>query len=124
MAHPGDVLLHPISGRRLTFRRTAAQTSGRVLEYTLRYPGVESPPDEHAHADQEHQLEVLDGCLQVSLSGRTQRLEPGEVLLVPAGKAHAVWNPFEVPTRAVWHTFPARDTEARLEAEWLPEKVR
>ncbi len=124
MAQPGDVLRQPISGRRLIFRRTAAQTGGRSLEYTLHYRRDETQAAEHTHARQEHQLEVLDGALELSLCGRTQRLEPGDVLLVPAGMPHAVWNPFDVPSRAVWHTFPAGDTEARLEAEWLREDVR
>src|SRR3954451_11459711 len=99
MAHPGEVLLQPSSGRRLVFRRTAAQTGGRFVEYALHYRRAELQTEEHAHAGQEHQLEVLDGALAASLCGRTQRLEPGDVLLVPAGKPHAVWNPFDVPSR-------------------------
>ena len=124
MANPGDVLVHPTSGRRLIFRRTTAQTSGRFLDYILHYGCEESRPVEHAHVDQEHQLEVLDGALEVSLCGRRHRLEPGDVLLVPAGKPHAAWNPFELPSRAMWHTLPAGGTETRLEVEWLHEDVR
>jgi quercetin dioxygenase-like cupin family protein len=88
------------------------------------YRGRERPPLEHVHAGQEHQLELLQGSLQVSLCGRTQRLEPGEVLLVPAGQSHAIWNASDTPAQAVWHTFPAGETEAQLESEWLREPVR
>jgi quercetin dioxygenase-like cupin family protein len=124
MARPGDVLLHPDSGRRLVFRRTAAQTGGRVVEYAVDYPLPEAQPVEHAHADQEHQLELLEGSLDVSMGGRTRRLEPGDVLLVPPGEAHAIWHAVAAPARAVWHTFPARDTEAHLESAWLREAIR
>jgi quercetin dioxygenase-like cupin family protein len=124
MAQPGDVLLQPTSGRRLIFRRTAAQTGGRVVECAVYYRACEPRPVEHAHADQEHQLEVLEGGLEISLCGRRQRLEPGDVLLVPTGQSHAIWNASEAPAHAVWHTFPAGNTEAYLETEWLREPVR
>ena len=124
MAQPGDVLLQPTSGRRLIFRRTAARTGGRVLECAVYYRGRESPLLEHVHADQEHQIEVLQGALLVSLCGRTQRLEPGDVLLVSAGQSHAIWNASDAPAHAIWHTFPAGQTEAKLESEWLREPVR
>src|SRR6185437_3191106 len=106
MAQPGDVLLHPTSGRRLIFRRTTAQTAGRVVEYTIYYRVREAMPFEHAHVDQEQQVEVLEGSLRASLAGQTQRLEPGDVLLLPAGVFHAFWNADDRPARAVWHAFP------------------
>jgi mannose-6-phosphate isomerase-like protein (cupin superfamily) len=118
MAQPGDVLLHPRTGRRLIFRRTAAQTAGRLLEYAIYYRVREEQPIEHRHADLEQQVEVLEGALCASVAGQAQRLEPGDVLLLPAGVCHAVWNPADRPARAVWHTFPAGEMEATLEADW------
>ena len=124
MALPGDVLLHPTTGQRLIFRRTAAQTGGRVLEFAVYYRVGESSPPEHRHVDQEHQVEVLEGRLLASLRGRVQSLGAGDVLLIPAGEPHAVWNASSGAAHAVWYTFPARDAEVRLEAEWLSDGVR
>lgn len=121
MAHPGDVLRHPTSGRRLIFRRTSAQTRGRLIEYDVYYTAAETRPPEHAHADQEHQVELLGGSLQASVAGRLQHLHVGDVLLISAGEAHAIWNAAAGPAHAVWHTFPARDAEAGLEANWLKD---
>src|SRR5690348_771157 len=109
MALPGDVLLHPTTGQRLIFRRTSAQTGGRVLEFAVYYRVDESSPPEHSHVDQEHQVEVLEGQLLASLSGRVQTLSAGDVLLIPAGQPHAVWNASRGPAHAVWYTFPAHD---------------
>jgi len=108
----------------MIFRRTTAQTAGRVLEYTIDYRPCEAHLEEHVHPEQEHQVEILEGSLEISLCGRTQHLEPGEVLLVPAGQAHVVWNGTGAPARAMWHTFPAGQTEVQLESEWLRERVR
>ncbi len=35
MAQTGDVLENPVTGERLVFRRTAAETGGDALEYEL-----------------------------------------------------------------------------------------
>jgi hypothetical protein len=45
-------------------------------------------------------------------------LRPGDVLLLCLGDSHAVWNASPRAAHAVWHTFPALDTEACLETTW------
>jgi quercetin dioxygenase-like cupin family protein len=121
MARPGDVLSDPTLGRRLTFRRTSAQTGGRLVEYAVRYRPAEPRPEDHGHPDREHLVEVLRGSLTASLSGRIHHLAPGDVLLIANGETHAVWNASASPAHAVWHTVPALDTEAQLERCWRRE---
>jgi quercetin dioxygenase-like cupin family protein len=118
MARPGDVLLDPSTGKRLVFRRTSTQTAGRLLECDVYFGAREARPDEHAHRAQEHQIEVLSGSLKACLGGRVQALRPGDVLLIPPGDKHAVWNPSAKGAHVVWHAFPALETETRLEAHW------
>ena len=118
MARPGDVLLHPTTGKRLVFRRTAQQTAGRVLECDVFFAAHEARPDEHAHRAQEHQIEVLSGSLKACLGGRVQALRPGDVLLISPGDKHAVWNPSARGAHVVWHAFPALKTESHLEKHW------
>jgi len=117
MASPGDVLVDPCSNRKLVFRRTTRQTAGRLLEFSLHYPTREARPEPHTHAVQEHQVEVLSGVLRAEVSGRLQVLRPGDVLLICPGDTHAIWNAATRPAHAVWHTFPALDTEAELEGQ-------
>src|SRR3954468_7845033 len=112
MARPGDALLPPTNGQRLVFRRTTAQTHGHLLELEVDYTPRETRPEEHVHEAQEQQVEILSGALRVVLNGRLQRLGPGDVLMIPAGATHAIWNACASPARAVWHTYPALDTES------------
>lgn len=123
MAHPGDVLVHPTSGQRLIFRRTQAQTDGRLLECDVFYAPGEPRPTEHVHATQEHQIEVLTGALVAVLREQVHQLRAGDVLLIPTGDPHAVWNPSSQPAHAVWHTCPAGDIESYLETNWLAPLV-
>ena len=118
MARNGDTLSNSTSTRRLVFRRTSAQTGGRLVEYAVQYGGSEPQPASRVDMDREHLVEVLRGGLVANVSGRIQRLRPGDVLLITPGEPHAVWNAFDAPAEAVWQTFPALDTESRLHAHY------
>jgi quercetin dioxygenase-like cupin family protein len=118
MPQPGRVLLNRVTGQRLIFRRTAAQTQGRILELELLYPpGGHRPPD-HLHPEQEATLEVLEGTLRAHVNGRPRFIAAGDVLVLQAGARHAVWNPAPTEARAVWLTYPALASEALLETLW------
>jgi hypothetical protein len=100
MANKGDVLENPFTGQTLTFRRTAADTGGELLEVESRWAGGGQEPPEHHHPSQE----------------RTVRA--GETLVVPVRTPHSMWNPGPGPARAVWQTRPALKTEAFFELVW------
>jgi quercetin dioxygenase-like cupin family protein len=118
MLQPGRVLLNPTTGQRLVVRRTAAQTRGRLIEIEIFYPpGGRRPPD-HLHPAQEELFEVLKGALRARLDGRVRVLAAGDVLVIPAGAPHALWNDGAEEAHAVWHTYPALRTEALLETLW------
>jgi mannose-6-phosphate isomerase-like protein (cupin superfamily) len=116
MARAGEVLLDPTSGRRLIFRRTSAQTGGRLTEYAVHYGAHEPRPEPRVDHDREHLLEVVEGSLMAWVAGRVQRLAAGDVLLIDTGQPHAVWNGCTSAAVAVWQTFPCLDTEAQIEA--------
>ena len=42
------------------------------------------------HHDEEEVWHVVEGELEISLSGSTQRLKPGQAAIVPAGAPHGV----------------------------------
>ena len=118
MPQPDRVLLNRVTGQRLIFRRTAAQTRGRLLEVELLYPpGGQRPPD-HLHPEQETTLEVLEGTLRARVDGRSRSIAAGDVLVLQAGARHAVWNPGPADARAVWLTYPALASEVLLETLW------
>ena len=68
------------------------------------------PPPKHFHPNQAERFELLDGTLWARVDGQEHRLSPGNVLEVPRGEVHQMWNAAEVPARAVWRTAPAGRT--------------
>lgn len=116
MARRGLTLTDPTSGQTITFRRTAADTDGALLEMETTYAAKGGKPPLHRHPAQAEHFEVLDGELHVRV-GRTRRtLTAGDVLDVPAGTAHAMHG----TARVRWEVRPALATEQFLEAVCNP----
>jgi hypothetical protein len=64
MAYVGQTLSNPASGERITFRRTAAQTGGRLVTIDLELPqGRRVPGSLHIHPLQEERFEVVNGTM-------------------------------------------------------------
>src|SRR5690348_13496998 len=115
MARAGDVLDDPATGSRLVFVRTAAETSGELLEYELTFvPGGFSARD-HLHPLQSEQHEVLDGSLGLIVDGRERRLGSGDSETVPHNTQHRIFKTQETPLHARFTLRPALDSEVLLE---------
>jgi quercetin dioxygenase-like cupin family protein len=72
-------------------------------------PGT-SPPPKHFHPSQDERFEVLEGSLTARVDGNQHELRPGDVLEIPRGAVHQMWNPGDVPAKATWRTSPAGRT--------------
>lgn len=116
MATAGQVLENPVSGERLAFRRTAADTGGEVLEYDLLFRPAGFLVQEHVHPHQSESHEVLEGELGLVLAGEERRLGPGDVLVVPAGTPHRLVALRSEPVQVRFELRPALDTEEFVEA--------
>ncbi len=116
MARPGLTLTDPTNGQTITFVQTAAQTDGALLELDSTYQPQGGRPPLHKHPAQTERVEVLEGELDVRLGRERQRLGPGEVLEIPAGKPHSMSG----TARVRWEVRPALETEAFLEAVCNP----
>lgn len=75
---------------------------------TLAYWHIEQDAilPEHSHP-QEQTTQVLQGELEISMAGKTYRLTPGQVLLIPGGVAHSGRAITACQAMDVFH--PARD---------------
>jgi len=118
MASAGDILENPFTGQNLTFRRTAADTGGELLEVESNWSQPGQEPPQHYHPRQEEHFEVLEGELRARIGGTEHTVGAGETLAVPAGTPHSMWNPGPGPARAVWQTRPALRTEGFFELVW------
>jgi quercetin dioxygenase-like cupin family protein len=93
MAHAGQVLHNPASGERITFRRTAAETGGELVEIDLELPpGGRVPGGLHRHPVQDERFEVLRGTMRFRMGHARVVAEAGEVVVVPAGVRHDFAN--------------------------------
>jgi quercetin dioxygenase-like cupin family protein len=92
MVQPGDVIENPVTGERITFVRTSAQTGGGLAEMDLELRPGAFLAAEHIHLHQEERFEVLDGRIRLRFGGEESVRGRGEVAVVPAGSPHA-WAP-------------------------------
>src|SRR3712207_5380162 len=115
MAKSGDELVNPVTGLRTVFRKTARDTGGELLQVDwIGEPGWTTGPD-HVHPYQEERFEVLSGRLGLRVGGVERVLGAGEVVVAPAGSAHAARNAGDEEVRVLVDFRPALRTERAFE---------
>jgi quercetin dioxygenase-like cupin family protein len=114
MAHAGLIIENPVSGERITFRRTAADTDGELLELELDLPSDGRAPGAHVHPEQEERFHVLEGTMRFRLGARTIVAHAGDSVVVPAGRVHKFKNGGDRPARARVEVVPALGMEDLL----------
>jgi len=86
------VLANPVSGERMRFVQTAADTGGCLLEWDhILAPGARVPA-EHIHRVQQERFEVLAGTARVRCARDSFDLHEGESVVIPAGTRHGLRN--------------------------------
>ncbi|MEX1254526.1 MAG: cupin domain-containing protein [Dehalococcoidia bacterium] len=106
---------NPVSGERVLWLKTAADTDGELLEWehTLR-PGAHVPRD-HIHAVQEERFQVIAGTARVRLGNELRDLNAGESIVIPRGTAHGLYNTTDAEARVRCELLPAKNTKAFFE---------
>jgi quercetin dioxygenase-like cupin family protein len=118
MAHRGETIENPLTGERMTFLKTTADTNGRSFEFEFVAPPGWSVP-EHIHPHQQERTEMVSGELSGRVAGEEFRLLPGEVRVVPSGVVHAWRNPSEEQeVRFSVEFSPALKMESGFETAW------
>lgn len=96
-----------ITGETLSFLKTARDTNGNYTEFELTSPPGFAGPPTHSHPLQEEVFKVISGKLGVELEGKPQILDPGEEIVIPAGKAHRFWGEGDEAVKAIVRLTPA-----------------
>jgi quercetin dioxygenase-like cupin family protein len=92
VARAGDQIENPLTGERITFVRTAADTGGELLEMeSVWTPGGRRTPA-HMHPEMEETWEVLAGEARFRIGDEERGARAGDTLVAPAGTPHAAWN--------------------------------
>jgi quercetin dioxygenase-like cupin family protein len=115
MIHTGDTIHNPVTGERITFRATSADTNGEavVIECAVQPHGFVAAA--HVHPSQSERFAVIEGTLGIKVGKEKHELGHGEVALVEAGTPHKFWNAGEDEVRFVCEVRPALQFESLLE---------
>jgi len=114
MTHTGQIIENPVSGERIEFLRTAADTDGELLEFQLELAADGRVPGAHVHPEQEERFHVLEGTMKFRLGLRTIVAQAGDSVTVPAGRVHKFSNAGDGPARARVEVVPALDMQELL----------
>jgi quercetin dioxygenase-like cupin family protein len=126
MARTGQTLVNPVSGERITFRRTSAETNGELVAIDLELPpGGRVPGPLHRHPLQEERFAVVSGTMRFRLRRKRIVAGAGEVVVVPPGVAHDFANHGDEPALVRVEIRPALEMERLFEtAVGLAEQGR
>jgi quercetin dioxygenase-like cupin family protein len=115
MARSGSMLQHPVTGERVLWRKVARDTDGDFLELDLFAEPGGFVAAGHVHPNQEECFKVLKGRLQLCIDGQDRTLGPGDVAVVPPGRAHKWWNVGDEEVHILGQFRPALRTEVFFE---------
>ena len=92
MLRSGDTLHNPVTGERLVFHETAAETNGMytIADCYVTADGAVAAP--HVHPYQTEVFEVLYGKIGVKLGREEREAGAGEVIEIEPGVPHKFWN--------------------------------
>ena len=77
---------------------------------TLFPPGTFVPP--HVHPDQDEFIRVLEGRFDIVLDGEAMQAAAGDLIRLPKGSAHGIFNRSEAATRALFWVAPSQQLYA------------
>lgn len=115
MIRTGDILENPVTGERMKFLKTSADTNGEavVVELELAPTGFVAMP--HVHPLQSERFEIVEGTVMFKLGRKTIAAEVGDVVTVEPGTPHKFWNESGEPARFVTVVRPALRFEELIE---------
>jgi quercetin dioxygenase-like cupin family protein len=115
MARAGDELVNPVTGERIVFRKTAAETGGTLLEMDAFWtrPGQRTPA--HVHPEMRERWEVIAGTACFRIAGGDRTAGPGELVVAAPGVPHQAWNPAVEPVHVRIEMRPALRWETFVE---------
>ena len=115
MFHAGDQIENPVTGERLVFHETSAETNGECVVFEMIVQPGGFVAAAHVHPFQTERFEVLAGTLGVRRGKEQVELRAGDVVVVEPGTAHKFWNAGDDEVRFVCTVRPALQFEQLIE---------
>jgi mannose-6-phosphate isomerase-like protein (cupin superfamily) len=111
----GQTIENPVTGERVVFRTTAADTKGELVVIDVYVQPHGFVAATHLHPGQEERFRVLSGALEMKVGRETVVARPGDVLVVPSGAPHRFRNAGDETVHFVCEVRPALQFESLLE---------
>jgi len=92
MIRQGDTIENPITGERVTFLKTSAETDGELVVIDAAVAPGGFVAAEHLHPYQSERFEILEGEVEFKLGKEVVTARPGDVVMVEAGTSHQFRN--------------------------------
>jgi quercetin dioxygenase-like cupin family protein len=87
MATAGESIENPVTGERVAFLQTAAETAGELLAIDVFMRPAGRIAAAHVHPRQEERFTVRAGTIQMTIAGHTRTATTGEhVVIAPTTK--------------------------------------
>ena len=115
MIRAGDSIENPVTGERLVFKTTSAETNGEYVLFDCYVKPSGFVAAAHVHPKQLERFEVLEGSLMFKVDGQELPTDAGDIVLVPAGRKHQFWNAGDEEARFECEVRPALDFEQLIE---------
>ena len=115
MIHAGDTNENPVTGERLVFKKTSADTSGEFVLFECFVKPSGFVAAAHVHPFQEERFQILEGSVMFRIDGQELAAEPGDAILVAAGRKHQFWNAGDEEVRFACEVRPALQFEQLIE---------
>lgn len=116
MARAGDTIENPLSGERIRFDVTAAESGGEYMSGRIVLAARGSGPPLHVHPVIEERFRVVSGRLSAEVAGKRGVYGPSEELVVPPGAAHRWWNDTDEDVEIDFDVRPALPLDRFLES--------
>ncbi len=92
MIRQGDTIENPITGERVTFLKTSAETDGELVVIDAAVAPGGFVAAEHLHPYQSERFEILSGEVEFKLAKEVFTARPGDVVMVESGTSHQFRN--------------------------------
>jgi mannose-6-phosphate isomerase-like protein (cupin superfamily) len=92
MIRAGDTIINPVTGERIVFRKTSAETNGKAVVIDCFVAPSGFVAKAHVHPSQTEVFEVLRGTVTFKIDGQELPAGPGTRLRIPPGTKHQFWN--------------------------------
>lgn len=116
MAQRNGQIANKLTGEKITWLQTAADTNGAFLKFRMTLAPGGHLPVRHLHPNQQEEFAVKKGRFRIEAGGQEQYLSSGDVVAVKKGIPHRFWNALTDEETELEITFmPALNTETFLE---------